>query len=338
MKRIISVLLSCIFAAAVFAAGKGDAGKSRTGGELFVYSVINDEETRLLTELFTERTGIRVTYLRAATGELVNRVIAERKSPQADVLLGGPSSLHIAAAEKGALSPYRSPVSASFPAYTKDPAGVWNGFCVLTLGIGINTDRFEKKFPGKKLPAVWDDLTDPDFKDEIVMTDPASSSTAYLFVQNQLQRLGYDAGWEYLLKLSPLVGQFPSSGGAPPKLVGTGEYAIGIAYVHALAKYKAQGFPVQIIAPPQSAGEVDAVSVIKNGPNEANARAFIDFLLSEEAQTLFASLSYTTPVNPAVASVPGAVSIDDVDLLPYDAELAGRQRDQVLDRWQKTVK
>jgi len=33
-------------------------------------------------------------------------------------------------------------------------------------------------------PKSWEDLLNPAFKGEIVMTNPASSSTAYLFVQN----------------------------------------------------------------------------------------------------------------------------------------------------------
>ena len=54
--------------------------------ELQVYSIIHEEETIALTKLFTEKTGIPVTFLRASTGELVNRVIAEKNNPQADIV------------------------------------------------------------------------------------------------------------------------------------------------------------------------------------------------------------------------------------------------------------
>lgn len=346
MKRILILFLIATICSLSFAFGKKDktdgttsAGTATAGatGTLQIYSVVNDEETRALAELFTERTGIKVEYIRASTGELVNRVIAEKKSPQADVLLGGPSALHNTAASQGALASYASPVAKNFPSYTKDANGFWNGYCVLTLGIGVNTERYAQKFGNTNFPRTWDDLIDSRYNGEIVLTDPVASSTAYLFVQNQLQRLGEARGWEYLLKLTPLVGQFPSSGGAPPKLVGTGEYALCVAYVHALAKYKAEGFPVTIIAPPLSAGEVDAVSVIKNAPHEENARKFIDFLLGKEAQTLFSKLSYTIPVNAAATIAEGVVPIESVELLDYDAELAGKQRDEVLLRWQREV-
>jgi iron(III) transport system substrate-binding protein len=120
--------------------------------------------------------------------------------------------------------------------------------------------------------------------------------------------------------------------------VGRGEYTIGVAYVHALQLYTAQGFPVKIVIPPRTAGEVDAVSIIKNGPNTQSktAQKFIDFMLSKEAQELFISLSNTIPVNPA-ATAGNAVSVDKIDLINYDSEAAGSQRDAVLLKWEKEV-
>ena len=312
-------------------------GVAAAQGEVRVYAVINEDDARLLAEMFTAETGIRVSVLRASTGELVSRVIAEAGNPQADVLLGGPSAQHIAIAETGALAAYVPPAAAALPAHAKSDEGFWTGFYVTALGIGVNLERFEERFPTTPLPATWDDLLNPEFAGEIVLTDPVASSTAYLFVQAQLQRLGWDAGWEYLERLAPLVGQFPPSGGAPPQLVGAGEYAIGVAYVHALARYRADGFPVSTVVPPDTVGEVGALAIIANGPNPEGARAFVDFVLSAEAQTAFAAQSFTTPLNPDAAVPEGAPPRDSFDMIDYDAELAGEQRDEVLLRWQQVV-
>ena len=157
-------------------------------------------------------------------------------------------------------------------------------------------------------------------------------------MQGQLQRLGWDKGWEYLLALSQSVGQFPDSGSAPPKLIGTGEYAIGIAYLHALTKYKAQGFDIQLVAPPQSVGDVDCISIMKNTKNLDAAKQFVDFMLSVEAQELMSSLDFTIPVNPDAKSVDGAIPIADIDLIEYDTVKASEQRKEVLDRWTKEVR
>ncbi|MDR2095019.1 MAG: ABC transporter substrate-binding protein [Treponema sp.] len=307
-------------------------------GELRIYSVVNEDETKALTDLFTQETGIRVNYLRAATGEIINRVIAEKNAPQADVLLGGAESLHISAAKADALEPYTSAYAASLPAYTYAKDGAWTGFCVLTLGIGVNEQRFREKFPGKAYPASWDDLADAAYKGELIFTDPVKSSTGYLFLQSQLQGRGKEQGWEYFRKITPLAAQLPASGGAPPQLIGRGEYAVCVAYVHALELYSAQGFPVKIIIPAKTVGEVDAVSVIKGGANRTNARRFVDFMLSKSAQELFSSLSHTIPVNPDAKASEGAVSAGTIDLLSYNSELAGAERDAVLQQWEQEIR
>ena len=86
-----------------------------TQKELKVYSIIHDEETKILCEEFTKKTGIPVSYLRATTGEIINKVIAEKNNPQADVLLGGASNYHIQADKENALEVYESKVSKDFP-------------------------------------------------------------------------------------------------------------------------------------------------------------------------------------------------------------------------------
>lgn len=314
------------------------SGCNENQQELKIYSIIHEEETQALADLFTEKTGIPVTFLRASTGELVNRVIAEKDNPQADILLGGATNYHIQADKAGALESYKSPLSENVPSYAKSENNTWTGFCILTLGIGINKDRFQKKFPDQKIPETWEDLLNPVFKGEIVLTNPLASSTAYLFVQNQLQRLGWDDGWKYLISLSDLVGQFPDSGSAPAKLIGSGEYTLGISYLHAIAKYKAEGFNVELVAPPQSIGDVDCVAILKNTKNLESAKKFVDFMLSKEAQELMGQITYTIPVNPEAEAIKGSISLSEIDLIDYDAAKASSQKDEVLNKWSKEVK
>lgn len=311
--------------------------KDKSVQTLKVYSIIHEEETDVVTKAFTKKTGIPVSYLRATTGELINRVILEKDNPQADVLLGGATNYLVQADKAGALQSYKSPLVSNLPSYAVSENNTWTGFCVLTLGIGINKNRFSNKFPTTDIPRTWDDLLNPIFKGEIVLTNPVSSSTAYLFVQNQLQRLGWDKGWDYLLQLAPLVGQFPDSGSAPAKLVGTGEYALGISYLHALAKYNYEGFDIQLVAPPKSVGDVDCIAILKNTKNLDAAQKFVDFILSKEAQELMSSINFTLPVNPSAKGTKGSISLNEVDLIDYDAKKATEQKTAVLEKWTKMV-
>lgn len=336
MKKTYGFILFLAFASVFLFSGCSK--NSNKVQELKIYSIIHEEETLALTNLFTEKTGIPVTFLRASTGELVNRVIAEKNAPEADILLGGASSYHIQADKEGALEKYVSPLVSKVPEYAKSENGTWTGFCVLTLGIGINEDRYAKKFSGIPLPKTWEDLLNPEYKGEIVLTNPIASSTAYLFVQDQLQRLGDEKGWEYLSALIPLVGQFPDSGSAPAKLIGSGEYALGVSYIHALAKYRAEGFKVITVAPPQSVGDVDCISIMKNTKNLDAAKKFVDFMLSKEAQELMSSIDYTIPVNVDAKGIEGSVSVESLDLIDYDVLKASSEKDTVLSKWSDLVK
>jgi len=331
MKKILTLSASILLLSAFF------TGCSKKE-ELKIYSIIHEEETQALTELFTKKTGIPATFLRASTGELVNRVISEKDNPQADILLGGATNYHIQADKAGALEAYDSPLAKNVPAYARSKNNTYTGFCVLTLGIGINTGRFQQKFPNHQIPQTWEDLVNTDFKGEIVLTNPVASSTAYLFVQDQLQRLGWEKGWDYLIALSDLVGQFPDSGSAPAKLIGTGEYAIGVSYLHALAKYKSDGFDITLVAPPQSVGDVDCISIMKNTKNLDAAKKFVDFMLSKEAQELMSSIDFTIPVNPDAVPAKGSIPVSEIDLIEYDSALASAQKDEVLKKWSSEVK
>jgi iron(III) transport system substrate-binding protein len=322
------IVLLLVAAATLYARGQKSGGSQ----PLRIYSVVNEDETQQLAALFTEKTGIRVEYIRATTGELFNRVIAEKNAPQADVMLGGSESFHVRAALEGAYLNY-TPETVNIPDYAYAKDGAWHGFCLLTLGIGINERRFAEKFPGKPYPETWEALADEAFKGEIIFTDPVASQTGYLFLHSQLQRLGDDAGFAYFKRLYPLAGQLPASGNTPSRLIGTGEYAVCVSFVHAMEIYAAQGYPIKVIIPPDTPGEVDAVAIIKGGPNTEAAKQFVDFMLGREAGELFTRLSRTIPLNTAIPGT-GASSIR---LMDYDSDRAGRERDAVLERWQQEI-
>jgi len=305
--------------------------------ELLMYAIVQQQDAELLAEAFTEETGIDVQLIRGSGGEIVSRVIAEGGAPRADVVLGGASSLHISMAAEGVLDSYVPEAGDYLPDGAIDPDGYWSGFYLTALGIGVNQDRFEQQFGDRPLPETWEDLADPDFAGEIVMTDPVASSTSYLFVQTQLQRLGWDDGWDYLADIAPLVGQFPTSGSAPPRMVGTGEYIFGVAFVHSLSRTIEQGFPVSLIVPPGTGGEVGAVSIIADGPNPEVARQFVEFMQSPKAQQLYAEQALATPLHPEVELPEAAVARDAIDMIEYDAALAGEQRDETLQRWSDLV-
>src|ERR1700758_1183846 len=75
-------------------------------------------------DAFTKKTGIKVQYVEAGSGGVVERVAKEASNPQADVLVTLPPFIQKAAAD-GLLQPYSSKEAANIPAADKDANGLY---------------------------------------------------------------------------------------------------------------------------------------------------------------------------------------------------------------------
>ena len=61
------------------------------------------------------------------------------------------------------------------------------------------------------------------------------------------------------------------------------------------------------------------------------------FILSKEAQEIMSAIDFTTPTNPLANPPKEAIKITDTDLIDYDANLAAKQKEEVLEKWSQIV-
>src|SRR5438128_2535617 len=99
---------------------------------IVVYTSVDDVFARPVAQKFTEKTGIPVrlvpdTEETKSTG-LLNRLIAEKNRPQADVFWSGDPVRAAILKDKGVAAPYRSPQADGLPQRFSDPEGYWTGF------------------------------------------------------------------------------------------------------------------------------------------------------------------------------------------------------------------
>src|SRR5580693_4527179 len=92
-------------------------------------------------------------------------------------------------------------------------------------------------------------LTKPEYKDSIVMPNPASSGTGYLTIAGWLTVMGEDAGWKFMDALHQNVSQYLHSGSAPCVQAAKGERLIGIGFDMRGATEKTKGAPIDLIVP-----------------------------------------------------------------------------------------
>lgn len=310
-------------------------------GTVTVYSVLNESTNNAFIEAFkvaTPGAGVEILPFNGA-GAAQTRIRTEKDSPKADVFIGGSSEFHDPLGTDGLLTPYVSPNAATVDDAYKDPAGNWTGWYVGIFGLIVNTDRWATEMGSAPKPATWDDLLDPAFAGKLDMPSPVTTGGGYIFLANQVFRFDHDEerAMEFMTQLHANIGQYV--GGSPQaiELVSQGQFLMGPNWGHDILTAANTGAPVEFVAPAQTANEIGAVSIVKDGPNTEGAKVFVDWSLTREAALLNVSLSNRLSVYPDVPPAPGAPTLDQVTLVPYDRVWATANKDRLIKMWQAAI-
>lgn len=335
MKKILALL----FVLTITLSLTVSSSATQTSGKLVVYSALNEDNTIAITKQFKEDTGIEIEYISLGGGDAVARVQAEMGNPKTDILVGGSVDLYGSLASAGAFEAYDSPNNDDLDARFNDPDHFWQGWYMGVLSIIINEERFEQELApkGLKLPTTWDDLLDPAYNDVFVWSNPTTAGGAYIATACQIFRLGEDVAWEYLKKLDENIHHYYKGAGDVISPVAIGEFIASIAWGHDSFKTQQEGYPLKLIIPAQTAYEIGGAAIVKGGPNTENAKIFIDWLLTKEAQELSVATSYRYPVRDDVAAPQGLPALSEVDLVEYDRTQASAMKEAVLERFDTEI-
>ena len=292
---------------------------------------------------FEKASGVRVAVIQKATGEMLAQVKAERANPKGDVWWAGPGDAYLQAAEEGLLEEYRSPNVAQLYDWAQRitdisknrVAGVYGG--ILTLA--YNTEIVaKKKMP---VPKCWKDLVDPVYKGDITLGNPNSSGTAYLMLASLVQVFGEDEAFRYMLAVNRNVNEYARSGIGPMTKVTRGESAIGSSVLHGVINEIVRGFPVEASLPCEGVGyEIGSMAIIKGARNLEQAKKFVDWALTAEAQKIGLDVKeYAIPTNRAVVLPPMVPRLSDVKVIDYDFAKYGSSetRKRLLERWEREI-
>lgn len=300
---------------------------------LTVYSPLSESETLLYCSAFRKDTGITVDCIHLPAGEMTARLEQERDNPQASVLLGGSADNYIQLREAGLLEAYQSPELTDVPEAYQDEQGVWNPIYIGTLCFACNTDWFART--GTPMPTCWDDLLSPALAGQIVMATPKSSGTSYTTLATLVQMRGEDKAWEYLKKLDQNVGAYYTASSTElVKQVSTGDYAVAIVFYHDGRRAVLDGYPIEVRSPADGTGyEIGACALVRNAPagERENACTFLDWMTSARGQECYIEAkSCRLPANSTARAADGLPSLDELNLISYDAEWAGENRSRLV--------
>ena len=332
MKRFFTVLLLVCLIVAAGSAAFASANKPLAGQTISIFIAATGID-EIMAE-FTKDTGIKVNYLNMSSGEVLTRLRAANGKILADAWFSGGVDSYVKAAEEGFLEPYISPEAEKIPAQYKDPNGYWTGLSVCAVDFIINKDvAKEKNLP---MPASWADLGKPEYKGEIIMSNPSISGTNYSVLFHLIQIFGEEKGWDLIKKIDSNIPFYTKRGAAPPNKAALGEVAIGIDPYDCGVKIIEQGYPVVSVFPEEgSPGFLSPIAILKGAKNMEAAKAFVDWSLSKRGQEVQMANTAKVGTRPDADAPEYLKGLKEAKIIVVDPVKSGEMRKSIIERWQK---
>lgn len=248
-RKISVILMAAILAGSFSMTGCGQSANA-AGEEVVIYSNADDEAVEAMKKTLDEN-GYEGKYLfqTFGTSELGGKVMAEGTDIEADLITL--STFYIDAAQEDLNSADQKDYCA--------PITSQEGTII------VNTEVLAEN--NLDMPTCLKDLTNPEYKDLVSVTDIKSSSTAWLLIQALVSEYGEDGAKEVLSGIYENAGpHIESSGSAPLKKVRAGEVAIGFGLRQQAVSDKAEGLPIDFVDPTEGNFSLtESVAVVDKG-------------------------------------------------------------------------
>jgi thiamine transport system substrate-binding protein len=295
---------------------------------------------------FEAETGIDVEIvLGGDAGLMVNQAVLTAGNPIADVIFGVDTTLLSRAIDADLFDPYVSGDLGDLGTAYGTGDGV-----VTPIDFGdvcLNHDLEALPTP----PATLEELTDPTYSGLLVVPDPRASSPGLAFLLATIERFGEDGEYtwrDYWSDLTSNDVQIAADWGTAyyGAYSGTdsGDRSIVVSY--------ASSPPADVIFsdPPIERAttavitdgcfrQVEYAGVLRGADDSDEARAFVDFMLSEAFQASVATSMFVFPIDPTVElpSVFTENTTVPADPVEMDPDRIEANRDRWLAEWSEIV-
>ena len=306
----------------------GTEGAAATGDEqvVTIYSSRNEQLIKPLLDKYNEETGVKIELVTDKTGPLMARLEAEGKNTPADMLLTVDAGNLWQAAQQGLLQPVTSAIlEANVPAKYRDPEGNWTG-----LSLRARTIFYDPSKVDASQLSTYADLADPKWKGKLCLR---TSNKVYnqSLVASMIEHLGSDKteqvirGW-----VANLATDVFSDDTNMLEAIAAGQCEVGIAnsYYYGRLLDEKPDFPVQIFWANQGTSgthvNVSGAGVVANSNNPEGALKLMEWLSSDQAQGIYASVDKEFPVKEGVdkseaLSSWGDFKADDINVQKFGA-------------------
>ena len=284
--------------------------------------------------------GVEMVYNDIGSAATVVTLDKSRNRPQADTAYYFAGSA-LDAVKAGVVTDFKPVNFDRLPDTLRDASGQW--FTIHTLNVAFLVNTKLVKTP----PRSWADLLKPEYKNSIVYQDPRSTGQGQVIAFGAAFGNGGNMddvapGIDYLGRLSKAGNVLRTVGTTPYAQFIKGEIPIWIGYENDGLKAKhvdGMGDDIAVIIPLEaSAAAPYAISLVKNGPNPNAGRLWLNFIMTDEGQKIFAE-GFVRPAVPGIA-LPASVA-DKMpaapQIKPLDIAKATAKKSEIDAGWAKAV-
>lgn len=251
-----------------------------------------------IQKLFEEKTGYKLTFVDCGDGvQVLSRAVLEKKNVQADVILGIDNNIAKKANDEKILVSYKP----------KDAEKVIPDYVVNQLTddwtlTPYDYSHFAMIYDTQSdvpCPKSLEDLTNPVYEKKIILMDPRTSTPGLGFVAWTVAIFG-DKVLDYWKALKPNILTMAPGWSAGYGLFKQGEAPLVISYTTSPASHVEYDHTDRYIAAIFEEGhsiQVEGAGILKNAPNKKGAESFMDFLISDEAQSVLPLTQWMNPAN-----------------------------------------
>ncbi len=293
--------------------------------EVVVYSARKEHLIKPIFEAYTQNTGVKIRYLTAKAGALVERLKAEGPNTPADMFITVDAGNLWHAAEEGVLSPVTSEtLEQNIPAHLRDPQNRWFGLSVRARTIVYNKEKVDLSGLG-----TYEALGDLKWKGRLILRTSKKvynqSLVASLIAEHgEATTEEIIRGWVANLAAPPF-----SNDTKVMEVIAAGLGDVGIVntYYYGRLMKKKPGLTLALFWPNQNSTgvhvNVSGAGVTAHAKNRKDAVHLLEWLSSEEAQSLFADANMEYPANPRVKPHPVVAAWGEFKANPVNVAMYG---------------
>ncbi len=303
-------LIGAVVLAAVAIAATGCGGEDA----LTIYSGRSQDLVQPLLEQFADETGIDIRVRYGETAELAATILEEGDNSPADVFFAQDAGALGALTAEGRLAELPSALLQRVPAAFRSPDGLWVGLSGRARVVAYNTDSVSPD----ELPDSILDFTDPKWKGRIGW--PPTNGSFQAFVTALRLTEGEEGARAWLEGIKANGARDYPNNVAALEAVANGEVDVAFVNHYYLFRSLAEegdGFSARNYYPkggdPGALVNVAGAGILRTSDKTDQARRFIDFMLSREAQQYFADETFEYPLIEGVETHPDLVPLAELE-------------------------